>query len=233
MKKPATEENRKILEAYKGLRTADVRDGLDWCGMMHYGSVDASIRPLYRTISIGIARTVRYLPYQGPMPFLTGDDYTQWSADYYKNVGTFPFIDEIEDGDFICIDQSCLNIGLMGSNSALAGKRNGAVGWVSNGGLRDTDEVILEEIAFWSKEIGQPMVQGRLQFDAKNIPVAIGGVVVYPGDVVVADGDGVVVVPRRLAFDVAKYARKELDNDKIGRRKLYKELGMKEDATVL
>ena len=230
---PTSTENRKILDAYKGLRTADVRDGLDWCGMMHYGSVDADIRPLYRTISIGIARTVRYLPYQGPMPFLVGDEYTKWSDDYYKNIGTFPFLSEIEDGDFICIDQSGLNIGLMGSNSALWGKRNGAVGWVSNGGLRDTDEVIIEEIAFWSKQIGQPMVQGRLQFDAKNIPVAIGGVVVYPGDVVVADGDGVVVVPRRMAFDVAKYARKELDNDKIGRRKLYKELGMKEDDTVL
>jgi regulator of RNase E activity RraA len=228
-----TEENKKILEAYKGLRVADVRDGLDWCGMMHYGSMDASIRPLYRTISIGIARTVRYLPYQGPTPFLTGEKYSEWSAEYYRKIGTFPFMEKIEEGDFICIDQSGLNIGLMGSNSALAGKRNGAVGWVSNGGLRDTDEVILEEIAFWSKEIGQPMVQGRLQFDGMDIPVAIGGVVVYPGDVVVADGDGVVVVPRKIAFDVAKYARQELDHDKIGRRKLYKELGMKEDATVL
>lgn len=225
-------ENIAILEAYKGLRTADVRDGLDWCGMMHYGSVDSSIRPLYRTVVVGIARTVRYLPYQGPMPFLTGDDYTEWSAAYYRDIGTFPFMEEIEPGDFICIDQSGLNIGLMGSNSALAGKRNGAVGWVSNGGLRDTDEVILENIAFWAKDIGQPMVQGRLQFDAKNIPIAIGGVVIYPGDVVVADGDGVVVVPRRMAFDVAKYARQELDKDKVGRRKLYQELGMEEDDTV-
>lgn len=230
--KDRKQENIEILELYRGLRTADVRDGLDWCGMMHYGSVDASIRPLYRTIAIGIARTVRYLPYQGPMPFLTGDQYTQWSDDYYKNIGTFPFMDDIEPGDFICIDQSCLNIGLMGSNSALAGKKNGAVGWVSNGGLRDTDEVILEEIAFWSKDIGQPMVQGRLQFDAKDVPIAVGGVIIYPGDVVVADGDGVVVVPRKLAFDVARYARQELDHDKVGRRKLYQELGMPEDETI-
>jgi regulator of RNase E activity RraA len=107
------------------------------------------------------------------------------------------------------------------------------VGWVSNGGLRDTDEVILEEIAFWAKEIGQPMVQGRLQFDAMDIPVAIGGVIIYPGDVVVGDGDGVVVVPRKLAYDVAKYARQELDHDKVGRRKLYQEMGMKEDATIV
>ena len=227
------EENRKILDAYKGLRVADVRDGLDWCGMMHYGSIDSSIRPLYRTIAIGIAKTVRYLPFQGPMPFLTGEKYSEWSAEYYRNIGTFPFMNEINEGDFICIDQSGLNVGLMGSNSALAGKRNGAVGWVSNGGLRDTDEVIIEDIAFWAKYIGQPMVQGRLQFDAMDIPVAIGGVIIYPGDVVVGDGDGIVVVPRKIAYDVAKYARRELEQDKVGRRKLYKELGMKEDPTVM
>ena len=227
------EENQRILNAYEGLRVADVRDGMDWCGMMHYGSMDQDIRPLYRTISIGIARTVRYLPYQGPMPTVTGDAYTQWSDEYYKNVSPFPFLAHTQPGDFICIDQSGLNIGLMGSNSALQGKRNGAVGWVSNGGLRDTDEVILEEIAFWSRFIGQPMVQGRLQFDAMDIPICVGGVVIYPGDVVVADGDGVVVVPRRMAMNVAHYARQELDKDKIGRKGLYVQMGMKMDHTVL
>ena len=223
------EENQRILNAYEGLRVADVRDGMDWCGMMHYGSMDQDIRPLYRTISIGIARTVRYLPYQGPMPTVTGDAYTQWSDEYYKNVSPFPFLAHTQPGDFICIDQSGLNIGLMGSNSALQGKRNGAVGWVSNGGLRDTDEVILEEIAFWSRFIGQPMVQGRLQFDAMDIPICVGGVVIYPGDVVEYQG----VVPRRMAMDVAHYARQELDKDKIGRKGLYVQMGMKMDHTVL
>lgn len=228
------EENQKILDAFNGLRVADVRDGLDWCGMMHYGSMDGSIRPLYRTIVIGIARTFRYLPFQGPMPTMTGDEYTKWSYDYYyKKVCPLPNSFDVMPGDFICIDQSALNVGLMGSNSALDGKKKGAVGWVSNGGLRDTDEVILEEIAFWSRQIGQPMVQGRLQFDAIDVPICIGGVVVYPGDVVAADGDGVVVVPRKMAFDVAKYAHQELRNDKIGRKNLYEALGMKLDRTVL
>ena len=66
-----------------------------------------------------------------------------------------------------------------------------------------------------------------------NIPVAVGGVVVYPGDVVVADGDGIIVVPRKMAFDVAKYAHQELRNDKVGRRRLYEALGMELDDTVL
>jgi regulator of RNase E activity RraA len=53
-----------------------------------------------------------------------------------------------------------------------------------------------------------------------------------PGDVVVADGDGVVVVPRAKAEAVAKYARKILDGDKAGRRDLYKTLKIKEDDSV-
>jgi regulator of RNase E activity RraA len=55
---------------------------------------------------------------------------------------------------------------------------------------------------------------------------------VYPGDVIVADGDGVIVAPRQKAAEIAKFARRELDNDKIGRRKLYEALGMELDDTV-
>ena len=120
----------------------------------------------------------------------------------------------------------------MGSNNALGGVRNGAVGYVTNGGVRDTDELILQKVPFWSRMVSQSMVQGRLQFDAKDCPVCVGGVTVNPGDVIVADNDGVIVVPMELARDVAKYARRELDKDKVGRRKLYEQLNMELDDTV-
>jgi regulator of RNase E activity RraA len=48
----------------------------------------------------------------------------------------------------------------------------------------------------------------------------------------VADGDGVIVVPRHVAEDVASYARKILDGDKAGRRGLYKKLNLPEDDSV-
>ncbi|SFQ47091.1 Demethylmenaquinone methyltransferase [Caldicoprobacter faecalis] len=98
--------------------------------------------------------------------------------------------------------------------------------------MRDTDELILQKIPVWSRFISQAMVQGRLRYDAKDIPVSVGGVVVHPGDVVVADGDGVIVVPRKMAYEVAKYARRELNNDKIQRRKLYEAMGWELDDTV-
>jgi regulator of RNase E activity RraA len=53
-----------------------------------------------------------------------------------------------------------------------------------------------------------------------------------PGDVVVADGDGVIVVPRAVALEVAAYAHKVIAGDKNARRDLYKKLGMPEDTST-
>jgi regulator of RNase E activity RraA len=225
-------ERQELLDLFKDLRVADVRDGMDWMMLHSIGSMSPDIRPLYRTRAVGIARTARYLPYQRSIPKMTPDEYTAWSGWYYNTVCTYPWVKEIEPGDFVVIDQSGVNAGLMGSNNGLECKRNGARGLVSNGGVRDTDELILQEVPFWSRIISQGMVQGRLQFDAKDIPVNVGGVTVNPGDVIVADGDGVIVVPNEFARDVARYAHKELANDKVARRKLYETLGMELDDSV-
>ncbi len=221
-----------MLGLYADLRVADVRDGMDW-NMLHFrGSMQPEIRPLWRTRAVGIARTARYLPYNGPIPRLSPEEYTQWVGWYYNNICTYPWVEDIQPGDFVVIDQSDTNVGLCGSNNTLDCMRRGARGLISNGGVRDTDEVILQKIPFWSRYCSQAMVQGRLQFDARNIPIQVGGAAVFPGDVVVADGDGVVVVPRDVAREVALYAHQELRNDKEARRKKYETLGMDLDDTV-
>jgi regulator of RNase E activity RraA len=65
-----------------------------------------------------------------------------------------------------------------------------------------------------------------------NKPVVIGGVLIRPGDVVVADGDGVIVVPRERAAEVAQAAREEMQIDKAARKRLYQQLGIPMDFTV-
>ena len=227
-------ESMDLLALFKDLRVTDVRDGMDWIGYHHYGTVDHSIRPLFRTSAIGIARTARYIPYEGPIPRCIGDEYTEWVNYYYSEICYDPWCNDIQSGDFICLDVAGIDVGLIGSNNSLSCKKKGAVGFLLNGGgIRDTDEVILQKIPVWSKFISQPMDQGRIRYIEKDIPIAIGGVAIYPGDVVVADGDGVIIVPRKVAKDVVKYARREQIADKAARKRHYIDLGMELDNTVL
>lgn len=227
-------ENLELLELFKGMRVTDVRDGMDWMGYHHYGTVDHSIQPLFRTSAIGIARTARYIPYEGPVPRCIGEEYTEWVKYYYKDVCYDPWTKDIQPGDFICLDVAGVDVGIIGSNNSLGCKKKGAVGFLLNGGgIRDTDEVILQKIPVWSKFISQPMDQARIRYIEKDIPIAIGGVAIYPGDVVVADGDGVIVVPRKLVRDVVKYAKQEMVADKASRKCQYIDLGMKLDDTVI
>ncbi|MGB7538445.1 MAG: hypothetical protein WBM17_07885 [Anaerolineales bacterium] len=227
-----TEHRKKLLMLYDDLRVADVRDGMDT--MIHHriGSMDPSIRPIFRTRAYGIARTCRYLSFRGTIPSLSPEEYGKWASQYYNEVCSYPWINDIQEGDFIVIDQSGVNAGLMGSANTLECQGRGARGFITNGGVRDTDEIIIQEIPFWAPFCSQAMVQGRLAFDAKDIPVNVGGVQIRPGDIVVADGDGVIVVPHELAEDVAKHAHKEHDRDKKDRRESYRRLGKEEDGTV-
>lgn len=225
-------KRKRLLKAFQESRVADVRDGMDTMMHHHVGSMTPNIKPLFRTLACGIARTCRYLPFRGVIPKLSPKQYWKWVGDYYRDVCCYPWENEIEDGDFVVIDQSGLDVGLMGSCNTLGCIRKGARGFVTNGGVRDTDEVVLQKIPFWSACCSQTMVQGRLEFDAKDVPVSVGGVQVRPGDIVVADGDGVVVVPLEIAEDVAEHARQEHERDKQSRRKHYEKLGWKPDETV-
>ncbi|MCB0753816.1 MAG: RraA family protein, partial [Ignavibacteriae bacterium] len=97
---------------------------------------------------------------------------------------------------------------------------------------RDTDEIAKEKVPLYLRKKGRGIRPGRNELESVNKPIVIGGVLVCPGDVVVADGDGVIVVPRKVAKEVAKYARQILEKDKEARTQLYKELKMKADQTV-
>lgn len=230
MSEPTRDE---LLEAFSNVRVADVRDGMDTMGLFWTGTMSPEIRPLWRTRVSGIAITCRYTKYNGPMPTQRGDAYwDEFVGWYYKEICPYPWMGEIQPGDFAIIDQSELPVGLMGSANTLGGINKGLVGYVSNGGCRDTDEVIRQQVPFWTPRSVQPMVQMRLQFEAMDVPIDCGGVTVNPGDVVVADGDGVIVVPREAALEVAHYAQREHKSDMKTRRNLYKAAGLEPDETV-
>lgn len=222
-----------LLSLFEPLRVADVRDAMDALGYPFTGSMSSSIRPLWRTRVTGIARTARYLPYRGKTPTqLSPEDYGRWSGEYYGKVCTYPWVEAIRPGEVMVIDQSGVDAGLIGSENSLACLRRGLRGFITNSSFRDTDELILQKVPAWLVFTSQKMVQGRIQFDATQVPVAVGGVTVFPGDVIVADGDGVIAVPREAATEVANLARLENQRDRQARRKHYDALGLPPDDTV-
>ena len=97
---------------------------------------------------------------------------------------------------------------------------------------RDTDEIITQKIPLYFKQVGRGIRPGRNEIESVNRPIVLGGVLVMPGDVIVADGDGVIVVPRAHALEVARYAHKVIEGDKKARRDLYQKLGLPEDKST-
>jgi regulator of RNase E activity RraA len=176
---------------------------------------------------------VRYVPTQRPALPEKLENVPAWESNFYNTISTEAFTSLIKPGTAIVIDDvEDKDIGSIGSNNILNWYRLGAAGVVTDAGARDTDEIGLEGVPLYLRHKGRGIRPGRNEIESVNRPVTIGGVLVCPGDVVVADGDGVVVVPRAVAEQVAKYANEILVKDKAGRKSLYENLGRPLDKTV-
>jgi 4-hydroxy-4-methyl-2-oxoglutarate aldolase len=233
-------DDQRILALFKGLRVADVVDAMDAVGLQDVGTMDPEIHPLWRDIQnlthrfVGVAVTARYVPTQKPPAGKMAEAaYDEWAGDWYDRLSGEPFADLIHKGTALVIeDAPAADVGSIGSYNILEWKIRGCVGVVTNGTARDTDEIAIEGVPLYFKKPGRGIRPGRNEIESVNRPVVCGGVLVIPGDLIVADGDGVVVVPRAHAEAVAKYARKIMEADQDGRRELYRKAGLKEDITL-
>jgi 4-hydroxy-4-methyl-2-oxoglutarate aldolase len=222
----SAEDNQKVLELYKYLRVADVSDGMDAVGLQDVGLVDPEIHALWKDTEhfthrvVGIAVTARYVPTNRREPKMDSKTIGQWygtiTSEAFMKVltpGSMLVIDAMEDGESRSI----------GSSNIMSWKKLGMVGLVTSGGLADTDEIMYQKVPTYFRRLARGIRPGRNELESVNRPVTIGGVLVRPGDVVMADGDGVVVVPRERALEVAEAALPFLDN--IGRERYIKETG--------
>ena len=222
-----------LVALYQGLRVADVSDGMDAVGQGDIGLVDRAIRPLWLgACACGRAVTARYVAAGETVPSMTPEEYADYSGRWYRERCPYPFLDILRPGDFLVLDLSGLEVGFWGSNVGLGAVAKGLAAVVIDGGCRDTAEVALQKCAVWCRHRARTTVIGRLEFESLNQAVNCGGVKVSPGDIVVADDDGVIVVPQSTAGDVARLARRELEADKRSRRARYESLGRPLDDSV-
>ncbi|GAB3630886.1 hypothetical protein GCM10027421_02390 [Microbacterium shaanxiense] len=153
---------------------------------------------------VGTARTLRFIPARE-------DLFTTHGGGYNAQKRLF---DAVGDGEVIVIEaRGDATTGTLGDILALRARTRGAAGVVTDGGVRDFDEVVRIGLPVFSKG-AHPSVLGRKHVPWElDVTIGCGGAAVQPGDIIVGDGDGVIVIPPALVEEVVDAALAQEDED--------------------
>jgi regulator of RNase E activity RraA len=148
---------------------------------------------------VGEAFTLRFIPARediDTMAAYADDTHVQRRA-----------MEECPPGNILVID-SMGDIGAASAGDIMLGrlKARGVEGAVTDGGFRDAPDIEMLEFPAFHKKSAPPSSPIRLHPADLNNPIGCGGVAVYPGDIVVGDREGVVVIPPGLAREIAEEA---------------------------
>lgn len=197
---------QELIEAFGKVAVASVADAVDKvCGRRGY--LDSVIKPRINDKRIcGPAATVLEAATDEFVP-------PQHALD---------LIDETPAGSVIVIsiEGGVSEVAVWGGLMTAGAVANNHVGAVLDGGVRDLTEIRRDyDFPVYARAVSPGTTLGRYRTVASQVPVCVGGVMVHPGDIVVGDVDGVVVVPHAQAEAVLKMAQ-EIDERELEQAKL-------------
>jgi 4-hydroxy-4-methyl-2-oxoglutarate aldolase len=196
-----------LLERLAQLYPAVVSDCLDRLGYRQQ-VMNPHIRPLYPEARLaGFAMTVHCVEVDRPP---ANQD------DYYK--GELQAVDSLKPGDVMVV--STCNGSYWGELLATASRYRGAVGIVADAYTRDTQRLIEMQFPTFVSGISACDSLGRIDIDYVQAPIECGGVSVRPDDLLLADYDGVVVVPSEVAEEAISHSEEKVSGENLVRDKL-------------
>ena len=184
-----------VFETLKRVSTATLATQLFKRGLRTRAMTD--VHPIVPGRMVGEAVTLRYVPAREDLDTLAGVanlEHPQRKA-----------IDTISPGQvLVCDARGDVAAGTLGDILTMRLKQRGAVGFVTDGAVRDGPGIRQVGLPCYARS-QHPNAGFHIHHAADvNVPIGCGGVLVMPGDVIVGDGEGVVVIPRHLAAEVAR-----------------------------
>jgi regulator of RNase E activity RraA len=199
---PETDEapgRRDLIARISSLATSTLANALDAAGL-HRNVIPAikAVAPGFRFV--GTAVTVKE----------EAGAYGRFSSEDF-NVGAM--IDAASKGDVIVVDAGGAPYSTWGGMASLAAKLKGVAGLVVDGGVRDLEEIVEFGFPVFARHLVPTTGRMRLKVEAINVSVEVDGVRVEPGDIIAADGTGIVCLPRSLARDIVERAERFARDD--------------------
>lgn len=187
------------LALFADLATPTLANALD--DVPFDGVIDGLRQVVPGSRCVGRAVTVKQV--SGPRGSFTSADFA---------VGAM--IDAAGAGDILVIDNAGEAISTWGGMATLAARVKGLGGLVVDGGVRDREEIEVHGLPVFARHMTPLTGRTRLKIEAINEgPVRCRGVMVNPGDVIVADGSGVVCIPAAVARAVGEAAQAFANDD--------------------
>ena len=209
-----TRPPKEMIEALKDIGAATVAGTLGHMGFRNPHMLGPVAQTKGKSI-VGPAVTLQCLP-QRPDLFSEGE-YADPETQLHRHV-----LYEVEAGDVVVVDaRGDMSSGIFGDMMSTYFKGRGGAGIVIDGCMRDRPNVEKLDLSLWLRGwTPNYHVQTSIYPNAVNVPIACGGVTVVPGDIIIADDDGVVVLPVSMADKVIADAQEHAEWEVFSREKL-------------